>query len=313
MASLFDPIPGVFPAKQVHILAGAPGAGKTALMAQMLVDLRDGKAIFGHLPKPVSGIAIAVGDRPWSDHAEWFAAVGWEDIPHYSLVDDAGAPLHRMTAPPGEAPFPLLRRALVALGWIDDPPGPTRILCLDPLALYLGVDPVRDYLKIAQAMVRLSQLCISHNLTILACHHAGKQKVDEGQRYARPQDKILGSAALLGFSGTQMFLSTPSDTGQSHHAFMWCPHHIPEEEFYLVRNKKGLFESLKAGDDLDKPLYDLLAIIPADPTSASILEAAAFDALGFPHATFYRHLRELVTRGLVEQTGRGHYRRATIS
>src|SRR3990172_3618451 len=84
-----DPIPRVILGGSVNLLAGASGVGKTALLAGMLVQFRDGLPVFGHTPNPVSTIAMLSLDRSWHQSSQlWFDLAGFPDIPRYCLQDD---------------------------------------------------------------------------------------------------------------------------------------------------------------------------------------------------------------------------------
>ena len=191
---------------------------------------------------------------------------------------------------------------------------PDSLLFLDPLTLFLGVDPVKaGYMAVAQMLVKLSQWCLKHQVTIIGTYHASKQKADPSQRYARSQDKILGSTALLGFTGTQMFLSEPSDTGEAWHEFLWNPHHAIQETFYLTRDKStGLFKPYEKAD-LEPELYALLNILPSgEAIPRRLLESLAAERLHLSRTTLHRHLVELISQGHIKRVGRGFYLRLRV-
>ncbi len=73
--------------------------------------------------------------------------------------------------------------------------------------------------------------------------HAAKQKADKNERYLRPQDRILGSTALFGYTDTQMYLAAPDETGSKDgvYTFFWNPHHAPPAAFPLTRDSEGRF------------------------------------------------------------------------
>lgn len=312
-------IPSILPGCEVHLLAGASGVGKTALTAWLLKQLRDGQPIFGQTPIPPPYIAFLAGDRPWKDHRQWFEAVGWPDIPHYSLIDDPGADLDKLRAGPREKPFPALRRALDVLQ--ADCPAQTlpqgSLLVLDPLTLFLGVDPTRaGYLQTASALGKLGRLCLHDwHCTLIATYHAGKQKADKNQRYLRAQDKILGSMALLGFTGTQMFLSAPEEIAEPYYEFLWNPHHHRQEAFPLTRQESsGLFVPWAVAQE-EAEMDQLLALFPIDgkPQRTNAIEVQAQKQLGLSRSTLHRYLARLLADGLLDRPVRGFYRRVDPS
>lgn len=312
MSTVPDPdvIPFLLPARQIHLLAGAAGVGKTALLAWLLTQLRDKQPIFGHPVGEVGSISFLAGDRPWVDHAQWFDAVGWPDVPHYSLVDDPGADIDRLIAPVGERSFPLLHRGLEALN-VPVGASPPPLVVVDPLGLFLGIDPVRSYLQVAKHLVKLARACLARPMTLLASFHTGKVKGDPNERYLRPRDHILGSTALVGFTGTQITLLGSEEVGEAWCECHWSAHHAAPECFRLVRDAKtGVFVPYHDEKE-DDQLLQLLHIIASEPVAISVKaieERLADAAIGISRRTMYNYLDRLLRDGKIEKIARGYYR-----
>jgi len=299
-----DPIPRIIPFGGVSLIAGAAGTGKTALLATLLRDLHDGRLIFGHQPNPISGLGIIASDRGWSRGAGfWFERVGYGDIARYCMVDD-----------PKFDPRSLRRkfdRTKLLLDFIDKLKlAPGGVVAVDPIGLFLGGQLV-DYDTCAVACLELRAGMRDRGLTILGTAHSGKMKTDKNARYLRPQDAILGSAALFGFGDTQMYLAAPEEINKPYFAFLWHPHEAPPELFPLERDEHGLFLPYTGADR--GSCTRVLHLMPenGEPmTLQSIVELA--EAIPLTRKTVQRSLLQLIEDGKVNKTRHGIYRRVVV-
>lgn len=296
-----DPIPGIISFGSVNFLAGASGVGKTCLLAWFLTRFRDEAPIFGHPVNRPTAIGYIAADRGWTTAKYWLEKVGYPDLAHYSLVDDAAFNPSRL-----RNKLNLLPILMEAIDKLQLPPG--ALLAVDPAALFIS--NLNDYHACAVACLEMRRLCTARGLTLLGLSHASKQKADMKERYTRLQDRINGSTAQLGYGDTQMYLAGPLETGQKHYTFMWHPHTALAEEFALGRSKSGLFvpwqESVEA--EAENEVY---AVLPEDGTDLAI--ATIQGLVSCSRATVFRRLQELVQDGLVEKVGEGRYRRAKLN
>jgi hypothetical protein len=299
-----DPIPRIIPFGGVSLLAGAAGTGKTALLASVLRDLRDGRLVFGHQPSPITAVGIIASDRGWLRGAGfWFDRVGFTDIPHYSLVDD-----------PKFDPRSLRRkfeRTKLLLDFIDKLQLPGGgVVAVDPIGLFLGGQLI-DYDTCAVACLELRAGLRDRGLTIIGTAHSGKMKSDKNARYLRPQDAILGSAALFGFGDTQMYLAAPDELGKPYYAFLWHPHEAPPEMFPLERDESGLFLPYTGVDR--GSCVRILNLMPSngDPITLGALVELA-EAIPLTRKTVQRTLTQLIDDGLVAKVRHGTYRRIVL-
>ncbi len=298
-----DPLPTIIPGASVNLLAGAPGAGKTALMAWILTRFRDQLPLFGHQPNPVTKLAVLCGDRSWTQSTRlWFVLAGYPDIPAYSLLDDEGFNAKRLRNKRDR--ITILTEGIDKL---DLPWG--SLLFVDPLALFLGGN-ILDYDACAVACTEIRQLCRQRGITIIGTAHAGKQRADASSRYIRLQDRIAGSTALFGFTDTQMYLASAEELNEDFCVFRWCPHHAPVADFKLRKTKDGLFvpyDGTEGDHDLTRFAQQLLECIDISPTLTSVrnLVVLAQSQFGMSRATLYRCLEDLVHYHLVVRVGRG--------
>lgn len=301
-----DLLPDIIPYGSISLLSGAAGLGKTALLAGMLKAFRDGTPIFGHTPNKVTDIGFINADRGWERGAKvWFDRVGYPEIKYYSMPDD-----------PKFDPRCLRRKyeRTMRLGEFIDklkmPPG--GLLSCDPMGLFLGGN-LLDYDTCAVACHEVRTLIRTRGLTMLTTAHAGKLKADRKERYARLQDQILGSAALLGFSDTQMVLASPEETGLSVYTFLWMSHLAPPETFLLDRDKQGVFHQVEPADDQGKATGKILALFPEDGAEITLGTLAELaEEIPYTLKTVQRAVQQLIAEGRVIKVRRGYYRRVVL-
>ena len=304
------PIPLYLPAWQVHLLSGPPGGGKTTLATSWVQALRAGLPIFGKPTNQLPWVGSLIADREARDTLSWYETAGITDLPHYSLLDN-GDDLNLIRQP--LAAHALLRQIVAQL---QIPPN--GVLILDPISPWCGGD-LNRYHVVYPAMMLLGRLCLEQAITIVGLAHTGKQKADTKERYHRPQDRILGSTALLGCSGTQMALVPPDEPGDPTYEFTWVPHHAPAETYELTRAKNGLFlldqSRQTAAGRLLVPHPEVLALIPHAPdmiTKKELIETLAEQKIYLSRAQLTRLLEQYREAKVAYQIGRGIYCRATL-
>jgi hypothetical protein len=290
------------------LLSGPPGGGKTTLLAGWCAAFRDGTPIFGKPANQLPWIGTLIADREARDTMQWYQAAGFPDIPNYSLLDDFSVKTAELRKP--LAAFSLLTRIVLNL---DIPPN--GLLVLDPVAPWCGGD-LNKYHLVMPAMIDLGRLCLERQITLLGLAHTGKQKADSKDRYQRPQDRILGSTALLGCSGTQMALVPPEDE-DSPYEFTWVPHHAKQETFSLTRGTDGLFllDAFQQEGGSAIPHPEVLECIPASESGVHLKmlrRVLVAKHIEISDPTLFRTLAAYLKLTLVECPAKGVYRRTPV-
>lgn len=290
-----DPIPDIIPFGSICMLAGASGVGKTALLSEWAKRFIDGRQICHRTTNAPTGIGIIVGDRRWKDHRKWFVKAGFPYIANYSFRDDHSFNWDTgfITRAQCASTF---RRCLDRMG-----AQPGWIIILDPLALFIPGN-LNDYKTCAAGIGSLDKVILERQITVLGLAHMGKQKGNADDRYTRPQDRILGSTALLAFSDTPMYLLGPDiDDNREEYEFGWIPHHSPQEQFLFKRNDKGLFVPVYRTPKDIEDVTKVLELIPAgeDGIATKELESLAFEHLGMSRPTVQRRLQLLDQMGQI--------------
>lgn len=297
-------IEGLLPARQVHIMAGASGSGKTDLLLQYLSEIQQSQPFFNHTVNPGNRIAYIGTDRPIEEYEEKFILRSIpKNFPICSVVTQSDFRPRDIAQP--HKRIPTLKRLVDGLRATD----PTvSVIVLDPLSTFLP-SKLGDYHLVADALIEMTRFCADENLTILGTHHATKLKPDTA--FKRPQDRILGSAALLGYSGTHMFLTSPEESpDDDFYTLTLVPHNYPPESYKLLRDPLGRFQIVTAADAVAREASkspDFLPI-PHAPDSIHIDDIAK----SLPHlsrATIYRHTQKLLDSGIVASPQRGYFQR----
>ena len=307
-----DPLPRILTTGSLNLLGGGSGVGKTALLAWMATCFRDGIPIFGHPVNPVPAIGYIAADRPWADSRLWFEAVGFPEIHYYSMVDDRQFNTARLQGAKPKIHAEIFEEFVNNL---QMPPG--SLLFVDPIALFLGGD-LNHYIRMAIGCVNLYRVVLARQLCVVGIVHSGKQK-GEKDRYVRLQDRLSGSMAQLGHTGTQMYLAGPEEMDSPYHTFHWNPHHAPPDTFQIEQDRTtGLFKPV--GDDVaaGPPLVlsdEVLGFLgglppPGTPVNTPGLLQLFIDSMD--RATIFRRVRLCVASGHLRKLKHGVYERTGL-
>lgn len=332
MAPPPDPIPGLIPGGDISLLAGAPGTGKTALYSEWITRIMNGRSILGHMPGKVSAIGVVFTDRQWQTSRHWLDVAGVplevtaeeveaklakevvEGVPHYCIKDDDSFQWSKMRV--AAQHLKLLTGAVEVL-WGGLPPEGSLII-IDPISPFFGAR-LNDYSSVAAAVGPISQWCARNKVTILGTHHTSKLKSDKKDRYVRPQDRILGSTALTGYTNTQFFVVAPEETEKPWHLVGYATHNIPSAEFKFTKNEKGLFvpytakdaDTMRSPGEIDKGTKRLVELLPRGGKTFQTLRLINMmrAEAGWSVRTTERKLKELRDQGVAVQPAKGRWGR----
>lgn len=299
-----DPLPDILPLEGISLMAGAPNVGKTALLAGMLRDFRDGRAIFGRQPTPIAGIGFINADRGWERGAGfWMGRVGFPEITQYTMADDAAFNPKRLRKKH--------ERTDILASFIDSLKlPPYSLISVDPIALFLGGN-LLNYDDCAVACHEIRAYLRSRHYTLLATAHSSKIKADKKERYMRLQDQILGSTAIFGFSDTMMYLASPQETGKPYFTFLQHSHSAPAEIYQLEQDEQGLFRLYTGADSENQTRVLVLFPDPDIPIPFGVLVELA-EQYPLSRATVSRVLEALIDAGRVLKVSKGVYCRVAI-
>jgi hypothetical protein len=308
-SAFLDPIPGIIPFGTLTVFAGAPGVGKTAMLADWIQRWRKGREIWGCKTNPPNQFAYIAGDRHWASHAEWFEAAGFPEIPHYSIVDDLSIdPAEYANAGGALELFDkCLNRA--ADGY---PPVPGALVVVDPAIPLFIAGNQNSPRDVARSLVTMARTARKRLYTLIVVGHFGKQKADAKDQYLRPQDRIAGSYAFSGFSDTQIYLIAPEEQ-RPFYMLGWNPRHQAPQEFACARDTKtGLFipYDVIAEDKVASEVWDCFEA--TGPTTRAVILDRVRERHGYSDATIKRALSRLLDEHRIAKLGRGRYAKVKI-
>ena len=305
VVSFPDLIEHLMPFGSISTLSGASGVGKTAFLAGMVAAWQKGEDLFGLKTSIPPAIGVLAADRPWRDHQAWFTRAGCTPFVHFCLRDEAYA--WEVLRDPRAVPK-------VFGSLVDNlklPPG--ALLIVDPISLFI---PGRlfDYKDVAIGLGLLDAQLQARQLTALGIFHVGKQKGGKNERYMRPQDRILGSTALIGYSETAFYLISPEEGERRTYEFGVISHQLKSTAYQYTRNDLGLFVPAVVFDEIQEQ-EAAFVIVPENgkPISTALWVIGIQRVLRVSIATAERLIRDLKRAGRVVRAGRGLYRRGQPS
>lgn len=302
-----DPIPKIIPFRSLTIFAGASGVGKTIMLSEMLVRIRDGRTVWGHPTHQPTGFYYLAGDRPWEPtFEETFAVVGF-DVPHYSLADD------RKKRRPKEW-LTLKADTTLLEGILRDKlqPIPGSLVVLDPAYPLFTLGNQNDAKAVAATLHWFRDLIWEFQITLICCANVAKER--EGDKIRRSQDRVSGSGAFIAYSDTNMYMHDGDGEGGT--VFGWTPRRHPAEEFRVEFDYKTQLFVPYSGVLEDSPEADIFATMePKIPLVYALIPAVVADKAAWIEtavlttlaaeiaspATIRRYLDALVKRGLIER------------
>jgi hypothetical protein len=230
-------IDSLMPRREVHILAGASGVGKSTLMFQLVDLLTNGEEVFGHPSHPVS-IGYLCADRSDADLARTFERVRVKtQIPRYSIfTNDKFKDTHSATD--------AIRRLLLLHPEVN-------FVILDAVSTF--VENVNSAREVGNFLKSLTALAQANNITILLIHHTAKTKKDSG--YSTPREKMAGCGAWGGYSNLNLILDAKdsSDPSDPYRILYVCPRNSTNFTIDYMLDSEGMLIEIPKADDKQKP------------------------------------------------------------
>jgi RecA-family ATPase len=187
-------IQDIWPTRELHVIGGPSGAGKTTLLLQLIeqwVQARPAFDLWASYPQPYCYVAC---DRSRASMTRTVQRVGIQiELPILSLIEeqkDSKLDFSRVLA--------MARTVVPKL----------RVLFIDAIAVLCPGGKISEYAVVAEMLTDISRLCQQQNITVVGLGHAAKSR--EGEGFANPRHRFLGSVAWGGFTDTMFFIE-PTD------------------------------------------------------------------------------------------------------
>jgi hypothetical protein len=280
----------ILPARQVHLIGGASGAGKTRFTCWWQRDWIASKPVFGFDSHPEPTMYFA-NDRNDESLDETLSQLGALDLfPWKSLIYEPNKTIPEIVL---EHPH-------------------IKVFIFDPIMNFIPGCRFNDYGAVSRFLTGLTALCFKKDITILGMVHT--TKVNTLTNFTNPREKLLGSAAWGGYSETLMIFGCidPADTNPRKPRFtLILPRNHQEFRIDWRFDATGMPEITEGTpEEQDRePLFQ--AIIPEAQilSRAELLKLAV--SIGISGGTFDRVLKRAIDQktGYLESVRHGHYRK----
>lgn len=281
----------ILPVREVHILSGSSGSGKTMWLFQMLIRWLNSASILGYpaFPRPFAYIAC---ERSRTNALATFARTGAEhDQQVFPIISTAEEGIWNLEE--------VIARAA------DEVPG-LEFIVLDGVTSLVPGNPahttaVNEFFNQAVKLMR------SRNITILATTSAAKLKADE--RYLSPRQRVMGAAAWGARSGTTMILeeTNPEDPLDGRRTLHLLPQQTLARILHFMLDTQGRFvlddEDRIDIDEFGKQIFQL----PMGSVLTTGIIREIYSNLGMSQATAYRYVKKYMDEGSLRRIKNGQY------
>lgn len=291
----------VMPKRQIHLIGGASGAGKTTIAFQILNDFQAGKDVFGYktFPEPVIYVASDRDDEEtlrtldrmhikpdfpcigMSDRPEWTARAKREGKAEYIVVLEE------------------LRKA-----WPNH-----KAIVWDGFSFMVAGDQNKNS-DVSQFLRHIHSYIKANDITIIGIVNAPKMKEDG--RYSIPRQRISGAAAWQHVSNCILLVEqvSPEDPHDTTRNVWVCPRNQHDQCFKMEFTDQGLlaFVTPNGGASEQTNWDDVVrAAIKDHPQGAMLTRAWFLEELQIPEGSIGRVLRSLIDDEVLKKGEKGIY------
>jgi hypothetical protein len=282
----------MLPSGTVSLIGGAPFAGKSTTMAQLIKAFTTGESFLDGLTFSTlapTEIGMILTDRPIADNDQWLNKLGLEAIQLYSIPDDPAMIAYMKDVKDDPVyGFKVFEQCFRSL----PDPASIKLLILDVFTnIFLGPS-IHHAPSVHRHMVHFQQFAKRRDIAILGSCYGSKQKKGQSEQSARPVDRIIGAPTLRGCASSMMFLTAIGEDAEATKAgyqpFQWYSRHGECRTYNLKRNAEGLFVQVHGVASAGKPSrreWDVRQYIVQPMTRIEIVNAAKAD--GHSKSTVY--------------------------
>lgn len=286
----------IWPEHTMHVISGSSGTWKTSFLFTLLREFEQGRPVLGYESHPCPWVYVAF-DRDLGETWDTLGTVRYNpDASRIYSVYDNWKHQQNYTGVIQSMPRLLPKGGLMVI---------------DGLQMLYGSGGTNDYNLVANFIRSLRMAAKAHNITLLGlCHNA---KAKQGEEYAHPRDKIMGSVAWGATVGTVLALENKTDTDKT----LWvCPRLAKEYQLTLSREKNGMIYVRDEDDDTKSALVlntRLMELVEGNEIDRATIMMWALES-NISEATADRWLtKQIGKKGRLERVGRGKYRKMSTN
>jgi len=281
----------IWPEFGLHVMSGGSGTWKTSLLFTMLREFQENRPVFG----------LSTNARPWV-----YIAFDRDLNETWDTLDmlKYDPPTSQIFSSYDNFPYQQNMTGVIQAMPKLLPHG--GLMCIDGLQI-LNPNDNNSYAGVASFTRMMRTNAAKHNVTLLGTVHNAKAK--QGEEYAHPRDKIMGSVAWGATVGTIMALEKKDELDVM---LTICPRTSKEYKIMLTRDAAGQIVPRDEAEETEGNLV-LNARLAEVPAGAEIkrsdIMAWALDA-NISERTAERWLtRQSGRSGRLQRTGRGVYQK----
>jgi hypothetical protein len=285
----------IFPKREVHLLAGSSGAGKTRLLFQWLEEWTLSRPILGYESVPTAWLYVSA-DR---------SIAGTHDT-----LDSIKSPLSKdhskfhSLVTGDQTKYPRTTSGLMAL--CKDKLARGGVAFVDGFQSLCPGGKVNDYNVVAEWLAMMTRHCTAVDLTIIGLAHASKTKKNE--EYSNPRQRIMGNNAWGAYSETVIVLDTPEPEKQPNGRRLYV---YPRQGAPIILpmefNKEGRLEE----GDAEIGAMAMDAWVHTQESGVEFTSKQAqdygYNEMGIARATVFRWIGSACGRGLIRKVRHGVY------
>lgn len=291
----------IMPAREVHLLAGPSGVGKSNLLSYILPTWLEEGELWGfrcHPPARGQGAIVVSCDRSEESIQR--------NLDRHGLTKPWPFVAARMI--PGDD------RLKSVMDWVRSHHPEVRLLVVEGIARLVPEGKISDYAIVAEFLERAQFYCKSYNLTLLGTAHATKTK--DTEKFPNPRQRILGSVAWGAYSDLVIVMDPedPEDVRNKNRVIHVLPRDA--EEFVVkMCNSGGVLKSVdeEAEDQMDSLMDQELGKIPAGAVVSTLEFVRIAFNLSLSRPTCERWISRTVMQGRLQRVGRGKYAKVSIA
>jgi RecA-family ATPase len=225
-------IENILPTREIHLVGGPSGAGKTTWLLQTILAWADGQDVFGHKSHPLPYFYVSC-DRSRESMLRTFQRCGVDPakLPHISGLDE------RLFSPKS-----ILERARKLNPDV-------RVLFIEGFAMFAPSGRLAyDYVQVATFFTDLTRMCQREDLTLTGVVHSSKMR--EGERYLNPRQRIHGSVAWAAFTETIILVEPADEKNPTSdiRSLLLLPRNSKAEYYQLAFDSQGMLQQRQDDD-----------------------------------------------------------------